>query len=469
MNLVSMLNHLAGPWTAWMRFALFDGTFALGSAGLVWLVARRRASCQFGYLLFLLALVPLAVPLPFDVPAPLAWLSPRYAAGQSVTWLERLAVGRSETTAGQHRNDSLEKTSVERSTHEARRTTGHADLLPRVASAGRTVDETPPTLSKQALLMLGWATTVVTLIARFAWVQSDMARRLKIARRLDPKSLPFDFAELRGRMGLRREVRLATSEIVASPAVWGLWRPRLVLPPGLVEQLPRGQLAWVLSHELAHVRRGDLVVVLLQKLVQIVYFFHPAVWLANRLIDRQRECACDDAALAAAGCAGRECGAALVAVVERACGVPPIPALGLFHSQAFLRRRTTRLVDCQGTAPRRLSWASVGCLGLLAVIVLPRVSATEVPNPKKPVATSQDDLVDDERSSDTVALVDDPPDGPSDDANDGSDVQRSDVVLAERKAAIQAMRKTGGGVYPDFEKLAASGERDYLDPKHDFV
>ncbi|HEV3005667.1 MAG TPA: M56 family metallopeptidase, partial [Pirellulales bacterium] len=468
MNLVLTLNHLAGPWSAWMRFALFDGTFVLGSAGLVWLVARRRASSQFGYLLFLLVLVPLAVPLPLNVPAPLAWLSPRYAAGQSVTWLERLAVGRNESTADQRSDESLEKAGVERGAQKARWTTAHADLLPHVASADRTADETPPTLSLRALLMLGWATTVVALMARFAWVQSGMARRLKIARWLDPKSLPFDFAELRGRMGLRREVRLATSEIVASPAVWGLWRPRLVLPPSLVEHLPRGQLAWVLSHELAHVRRGDLYVVLLQKLVQIVYFFHPAVWLANWLVDRQRECACDDAALAVAACPGRECGTALVTVVERACGVPPLPALGLFHSQAFLRRRITRLVACQDSVPRRLSWASVGCLGLLAVTVLPRVNATEVPNPKKPVATSQDQIVDDERSSDTLALADDPPAEDADEANDGSDVQRSAVVLAERNAAMQAIRKARGQVYPDFKKLAV-GERNIFDPKHNFI
>ena len=65
----------------------------------------------------------------------------------------------------------------------------------------------------------------------------------------------------------------------------GLIRPHVLLPVGLAEELSPPQLRWVLLHELAHVRRGDLWVLLLQRVVQAVYFFNPAVWLANRFID----------------------------------------------------------------------------------------------------------------------------------------------------------------------------------------
>ena len=94
---------------------------------------------------------------------------------------------------------------------------------------------------------------------------------------------------------MRRAVPILASPAVASPAVWGLVRPRLIVPAGLTERLTPGQWRWVLLHELAHIRRGDLWIATLQRLVQVAYFFHPAVWLASRMIDVQREYACDDA------------------------------------------------------------------------------------------------------------------------------------------------------------------------------
>ena len=88
----------------------------------------------------------------------------------------------------------------------------------------------------------------------------------------------------------------------------GAYRGRLLVPPGLVESLPNEQLRWALLHELVHIRRGDTWVLLIQRLTQIVFFFHPAVWLANRLAGTFREFACDDAALALTGIDRRDCG-----------------------------------------------------------------------------------------------------------------------------------------------------------------
>lgn len=165
------------------------------------------------------------------------------------------------------------------------------------------------------------------LLARFSWNQWSISRRFQNVQLTDAGAVGVDMTSLGRRLGLRRTVPIARTAAVDSPAIWGLWRPRLILPPGLADRLPHAQLEWVLLHELAHVRRYDLWAALFQRLVQIVYFFHPAVWLANWQIDRQREFACDDAALAAACGEGRDCASALVTVAEWASGAPPYPAL----------------------------------------------------------------------------------------------------------------------------------------------
>jgi beta-lactamase regulating signal transducer with metallopeptidase domain len=251
-----------------------------------------------------------------------------------------------------------------------------------------------PALSLSAVLMLGWASVLVVLLARFGWVQWRMWRRLREAQPLDPARLPIDFSALRRRAGVRRAVRLLVNRAVSSPAVWGLRRPCIVVPPGLLDRLKSNQLSWLILHELAHIRRGDLWVAALQRLVQIVYFFNPAVWLANWIIDRQREYACDDAALAACQCPRRDCGEALLSLVERASPSPACgaPALGLFHHAVFTRRRLMRILDHRRRiGPRRLSFGASILLVCVATVALPRLQAQDAEPAVRPAASADDE------------------------------------------------------------------------------
>ena len=150
-----------------------------------------------------------------------------------------------------------------------------------------------------------------------------------------------------------------------------MW-PTVVIPPDLDESLTPKQLTWVLLHELAHIRRGDLWVVVVQRVVQAVFFFNPAVHLANWIIDELREYACDDAALAACKTSRRDCGQGFLAIVERSVERAPMaaPALGLFESRMQIRRRLFRILDNHRTIHAGLSSRAAFSLLILALIVL---------------------------------------------------------------------------------------------------
>jgi protocatechuate 3,4-dioxygenase beta subunit len=225
--------------------------------------------------------------------------------------------------------------------------------------------------------MLAWAAVVVGWLLAFGWAQARAAWLLGRARADGPA--PVDLDELRRRAGVRQRVGLLVTPLVSSPAVWGLVRARVLLPPGLAEELSPRQLQWVLLHELAHIRRGDLWVALFQRVLQAVYFFNPAVWVANRLIDQQREFACDDAALAASALPRRECGAVFLTLVERADTGPALaaPGLGLFGYKAFVKRRLLRILDGRPPLRERLSLGALALLLALAVALLPCVQAED--------------------------------------------------------------------------------------------
>src|SRR5262249_746568 len=112
---------------------------------------------------------------------------------------------------------------------------------------------------------------------------------------------------------LRRAVTIVQSTLVRAPVVVGWLRPFILLPVGIGCELPLGQLDAILAHELAHVRRHDFPINVLQTLIEAVFFYHPAVWWLSQRIRAERENCCDDLAIAALGNRG-DYGRALLAI-----------------------------------------------------------------------------------------------------------------------------------------------------------
>ena len=98
--------------------------------------------------------------------------------------------------------------------------------------------------------------------------------------------------------GNQRQVSLSISERVRVPTAIGLFKPGVVLPKWVLEELPAAELNQVLLHELAHLRRYDDWTNFAQQLVRALFFFHPAVWWIEKKMSLERELACDDAVLA---------------------------------------------------------------------------------------------------------------------------------------------------------------------------
>ena len=106
---------------------------------------------------------------------------------------------------------------------------------------------------------------------------------------------------LLAKLQVPRPVRLMESCFVDAPIVLGHFRPVILVPLGLLAGLPSGQLEAILLHELAHIRRHDYLVNLIQRLVEGLFFYHPAVWWISYVIRSEREHCCDDIAVAMSG------------------------------------------------------------------------------------------------------------------------------------------------------------------------
>lgn len=98
-------------------------------------------------------------------------------------------------------------------------------------------------------------------------------------------------------IGIRQTVCLMQSELVKMPVTVGWLKPVILLPMGIILQLPAEQLESILWHELAHIRRRDYLVNILQELVETVFFFNPGLLWLSSLIRAEREACCDDIVL----------------------------------------------------------------------------------------------------------------------------------------------------------------------------
>lgn len=190
--------------------------------------------------------------------------------------------------------------------------------------------------------------------------------RVRRIRRLSCESLGVSWTEklvdLANQLRVSRPVRLCQSALVEVPTVIGWLRPVILFPASALAGLSPAQLEAILAHELAHVRRHDYLVNLLQNLIETLLFYHPAVWWVSRQLSQERELCCDD--LTVLVCGDRMVYATALAMLEESrCAAG---GLALAATGGSLLGRIRRLAGLP-TQSDRSGWWLAGTVALLLV------------------------------------------------------------------------------------------------------
>jgi len=153
-----------------------------------------------------------------------------------------------------------------------------------------------PAWSWAAWIFAIWLGGVFIVAAR--WLLGWMSVKL-LSRRAEEilDDAWYDLSEnLSAELGLKQPVKLLRAENAMAPMTWGLFRPAILLPYD-ADTWPAERRRVVLLHELAHIKRGDLLSQLVAQLACALYWFNPLAWIAARQLRMEREQACDDAVL----------------------------------------------------------------------------------------------------------------------------------------------------------------------------
>ena len=355
-------------WIAAMGRASFEGAIAIG---LAWLVCRSiprlpaSVRCWL-WRLALLKMVLAAVPLgSVDLPLlPHAW------------------TGEQTVSAIAEPDSAIVMANV--GDQSVARRDSPADVRADAAAEASSSIDQPLAPSTQANVLKGRNTHVAFAVLFAVWLAvltafvGVVVVRVRGARRWRQQwRLIKDRDVLTLNERLAEEYRLFQPPVLfeaencESPVVFGAVRTVIVLPSKLVAHSTANRLRLILAHEMAHIRRGDLLGNWFSTLVSGLFFFHPLVWLALRESRLSQEVACDELAVRRPGVSVADYGRLLVELAtQRPMPASPLVTVGVVESfHVFLKRRLSAMKSF-GTRSRRvfaLSWfvAIVAVLGLL--------------------------------------------------------------------------------------------------------
>jgi beta-lactamase regulating signal transducer with metallopeptidase domain/HEAT repeat protein len=242
----------------------------------------------------------------------------------------------------------------------------------RGPSLDREAAHSGPTLPEPAtLLIVTWLAGAAALVGWLALGVFAVRRIVRGGRVLTDDRWTTPLYEVADRMNLDTVPRLIISERVEMPFACGIWRPTIVFPAS-ADAWSDDRRRVVLFHELAHIKRRDLIGHALGRLACAVYWFHPLVWSAARHLRAESERACDDLVLACGAKASDYVAHLLDIITSVKHGGAPVTALPMARKKEFEGRMLAILDPAiPRGAPGRLQSA-----GILAVLVLITLSVS---------------------------------------------------------------------------------------------
>ena len=180
------------------------------------------------------------------------------------------------------------------------------------------------------------------------------------------------------RLGVRAPVRIAATDAISTPAVAGLIRPLILFPASTLTGLEESQLRAILAHELAHIARNDLLIALVQRIIEAILFFNPALLWLSRQLRIEREACCDALAAEVIGDPHEVARTlAQVAAATRPAASPlPVAALAMADEETPILQRIRRLIAPAEARPARIPWTTFALLVGASFVFLFSLSIT---------------------------------------------------------------------------------------------
>lgn len=156
-------------------------------------------------------------------------------------------------------------------------------------------------LSFVQLMSMIWLIGALAAAGLLIRVNVRFFMRIKLEPRVARADSLAMLEQCKQELGIRRKLVLIESKHVGSPTLMGVFRPKLLMPTGVMELLSERELRHIYLHELCHLKRNDLAVNAVMNALLILHWFNPLLWFSYNKLREDQELACDSMALAHMG------------------------------------------------------------------------------------------------------------------------------------------------------------------------
>jgi len=215
-------------------------------------------------------------------------------------------------------------------------------------------------------IILVWGVGVILFLLKllFSWAY---VHYLKTGE--ENKQLTYSMVKIKERLKLEKPIKILESSRITVPMVIGIIKPVILFPVGVITLLSIEEIEGIIAHELAHVKRHDFLVNIIQTIMETLYYYHPAVWWISANIKSERENCCDDVAISL-GMEPITYAKALVKLREIQTQKNPALAMALSSSNRNqLLNRIKRIMNMQQTK-NNIREKSIATIFLLAAALL---------------------------------------------------------------------------------------------------
>jgi beta-lactamase regulating signal transducer with metallopeptidase domain len=358
---MNSIDDFAGHWLAWIGSSSWQLAVLIVVVGLITAVAQRVGlSARFRHALWLLVLLKVFLP-------------PGLASPVSIgSWVVGPVVHRTQAWRA---SDELQRDSSQSLTaaNDLEIAAVEAADDTRTPGIGTTIELLVSQLhSWRMALMAAWAVGCLLFWIVVARRYMRLQKLLAPANPIEEGPIRIAFEKIAMQLKLHSVPELVAAEMIGSPFLFGVLRPKVVVPQRLVDELTESELRSVLAHELVHWQRGDTWIGWVQVIAQSILWFHPFIWWANSQLRHERECACDEAVLLERQASPADYGESLIRVLTRVQGRSLVAGslVGIFERGAKLQERLENIMNCE-LVRKRFDWSSRAALSVLAILLLP--------------------------------------------------------------------------------------------------
>lgn len=364
--MTAMLEWLNQAFLYILQYSVYAALIAL-AVFIVRALLAKKLPALFSCALWGIVLIRLLLPLPLPLPSITAWADT--TANQS-------------TQPNLASTDLVDKPNVEQAdTHVTEKSL--EDISSSAKQAAPIAIPKDTVFDPALLLGLTWLLGFVALIMRISVTSFFTRRRLKFAVRLHCDALATECAAL---AGIRYREGIYMSEQFAVPVLFGIVRPRIILPL-CAKDMPEAELKHVIMHEMVHKKRGDMWLKALWTLVLYVNWFNPMLWLADHLYARDMERACDERVIGILGMGSKKAYALSLLNVALNMNHDASAGKAIAFAKGNVKQRIEGVLSLKKQSKAVTALSLILVLGLSVVLL-----AACQPTPDKPVIVQRDQL-----------------------------------------------------------------------------